>query len=96
MLDNGAWEILGNDKFRQGQKKYKHDIEVCKALAACVEALSTDEDPARLGDRKYGRYEGTYGYALSRSIRVLYKVDYGAHQVLLVALGNHKEVYGRD
>ncbi len=77
-------------------KKYKRDAKVLKALAACVKALSTEEDPARLGDGKYGRYAGACGYNLSKSIRVIYKVDYGAHRVRLVALGDHKEAYGSD
>lgn len=96
MHHKGAWDIREKKAFQQGRKKYRRDTRVCKALAACVEALSTEEDPARLGDRKYWRYAGTYGYNLSKSIRVIYKVDYGAHRVLLVAIGDHKEVYLSD
>ena len=96
MHHNGAWAVLWDKKFRHCLKKYKRDAKVLKALAACVRALSAEEDPARLGDRKYGRYAGAYGYNLSKSIRVIYKVDYGAHRVRLVALGDHKEAYGSD
>lgn len=96
MHRNGAWEVLWDKKFRQCLKKYKRDTKVRKALAECVKVLSAEEDPARLGDRKYGRYAGAYGYNLSKSVRVIYKVDYVAHRVRLVALGDHKEAYGSD
>ena len=96
MCDNGDWKVFWDKKFQLRFKKYKRDNEVCKALAACVGALAAEKDPVRLGDRKYGRYAGAYGYNLSKPIRVIYKVDYDVHRIRLVALGDHKEAYGSD
>ncbi len=95
MHHTGAWDIR-KEKFEQGLKKYRRDPNVRKALAACVEALATEENPERLGKRKVNQYAGLYGYRLSKSMRVIYQINYDTHQITLVTLGSHKEVYGSD
>lgn len=96
MDHNGAWEILEDKKFKRQRISYERNDQTREALANCVELLSKADDPARLGDRKYGRYAGTYGYKLTKSLRVIYKICYDTHQILLMIMGDHKKVYGRD
>lgn len=90
------WKVVESVKVRKSRKKYSSDARVCKALESCLRQLPNEEDPRRIGDRKYGIYDGTYGYNLTKSIRLIYKVDYNARQIKLLAMGDHKEVYGRD
>ena len=95
MPDNGGWEIILGGRFRRRMRGYERSIERC-ARPGCMQLLSSGADPARLGDRKYGRYDVLYGYPLSGSIRVLDRVDYDARSIILIAIGDHKEVCGRD
>ena len=90
------WKVLESAKVRKSRKKYSSDAQVCKALESCLKQILNEEDPRRMGDRKYGIYEGTYGYNLTKSIRLICQIDYNAHQIKLLAMGDHKEVYGRD
>ena len=66
------------------------------APSTCLTYLLCEEDPARMGNAKSGRYKGAYGYNLPSSIRLIYKVDYENHEIYLIIIGNHKEVYGCD
>ena len=77
-------------------KRYSRDSRVRKALKDCLHYLPCEKDPGRMGDSKSGRYKGTYGYNLSGSLRLIYKVDYENHRIILLAMGDHKEVYLRD
>lgn len=61
-----------------------------------MNTLQAAPDPRRLGGRKFGRLEGVYGAKLSKSVRLLYVVDYDARQIKLLAIGNHEETYGSD
>lgn len=54
------------------------------------------EDPTRLGTRKHGEYSDAYSFEIGRSIRLIYRVNFRSKTIELVAVGSHKEVYGKD
>ena len=90
------WCIVQSTEYCKHRKKYERDKLLCKKLEEALECLSNAEKPERLGDEKYGRYKGAYGYRLTKSVRLIYQVNYGTREIALIALGNHKEVYGHD
>ena len=90
------WDVVESSRFQKDKRKYSRDEQVCKALASCLTYLPREEDPGRMGDVKCGPYAGTYGYRLTKSIRLIYKVDRDTHQITLEVMGTHKEVYGSD
>ena len=96
MTDAVPWEVVSSAKVRKNLKKYTNNKQVRGALAQCIKYLSLEEDPGRIGDRKCGRYAGMYGYSLTRSERLIYKVDHESHRIILISMGDHKEVYGHD
>lgn len=88
--------MLTDTVYDRAVKKYSRDRQVMTALNTCLAYLPYEEDPARMGNAKSGWYKGAYGYNLSSSIRLIYKVDYENHEISLIIIGNHKEVYGHD
>jgi addiction module RelE/StbE family toxin len=58
--------------------------------------LSNSDDPGKLGLPKKGRWSGYYAYDLGRSHRLIYKVLYKEKIILIVAVGDHRQVYGKD
>ena len=62
-----------------------------------IGGLTGDEDPASLGDQKVGRrFKGCLVRNLTNSYRLVYKVYREQHEVHLIMVGDHKEVYGKD
>ena len=91
-----SWTIMESDVFRRMHRKYSRDQRVCRVLESHLKVLREEEDPARQGDRKVGRLAGCYSLSITSSIRVVYQIDYEAHQINLITMGDHKEVYGHD
>lgn len=69
-------------------KKYDSFVERVGQLS--------DDDPARLGRRKTGRHHNSYGYNLTKSDRLIFRIDYTNKIIILVDIGDHKNVYGGD
>ena len=93
------WELHQHGRYEDHVKKYQRDQVVTKALRERLMSLRDAERPERLGDHKIGRLNGVcgaYGAWLSKSVRLLFTVDYTAHAILLLDIGNHKVVYGKD
>ena len=90
------WEVVTSAKFDKGRAQYSRDKSIGRRLQERLELLPWAKDPGRLGDRKSGRLSGVYSLKISKSIRLLYVVDYDKHQIRLLGMGNHKEMYGRD
>lgn len=96
MSMTAKWTFVESSSYGRCRRSYSRDHNVLKALDELLNTLQVAPDPRRLGDRKFGRLEGVYGAKLSKSVRLLYVVDYDARQIKLLAIGNHKETYGRD
>ncbi len=89
------WSIEDNAIFRKLYKKYVKVTNVADTVNSRIEDLRTASEPARLGDKKHAPYRNTYGINITKSVRLLYTINYKEHKILLVAIGDHKEVYRR-
>ena len=58
--------------------------------------LAESENPAEAGIPKKGRFKGYLAYEIGRSYRLIYKVINWQKIILLVVVGDHKSVYGKD
>ena len=58
--------------------------------------LAKSENPADAGIPKKGRFKGYLAYELGRSYRLIYRVINQQKIILLVVVGDHKSVYGKD
>ena len=58
--------------------------------------LATSKNPADAGIPKKGRLKGYFAYEIGRSHRLIYKVISRQKIILLMVVGDHKSVYGRD
>lgn len=96
MTPAAKWVFDEGPQYKKHKRKYMHNQTVNKALCERLESLQVARDPGRLGDIKLGPLNGVYGTRLSRSVRLLYLVDHAAQVIRLLAIGDHKEVYGRD
>lgn len=91
-----GWEIVASGAFDKKAKKYSRDKQIRSSLDACLALLHNEESPERLGNLKTGPLGGVYAYNLTKSIRLLYLVDYNTRTIKLIDIGDHKEVYGKD
>ena len=58
--------------------------------------LAESENPADAGVPKRGRFKGYLAYEIGRSYRLIYRVVDRQKIILLVVVGDHKLVYGKD
>jgi addiction module RelE/StbE family toxin len=61
-----------------------------------VKTLANSIDPRRLGTFKRGKKYSAYYYNLDKSFRLVYQVTNKEMIILLLDVGDHKEVYGKD
>ena len=82
------WSFETTNTFKRNYKKLSSEIKdrVNKAL----EDLSNTEDPRTLGEAKYGKWKGAYGYDIGRQYRILYGVDFKTRSIILLSVGLHK------
>lgn len=93
------WELHQSGWYESHVKGYRRDTVVTKTLRERLVSLRDAEHPEQLGDHKIGRLNGVcgvYGIWLSKSVRLLFTVDYATRVILLLDIGNHKVVYGHD
>lgn len=67
-----------------------------KALEEAISDLANSDNPASLGSRKRGSFSDAYSYDIGKSVRIIYRVNFNNKVIVLVAVGSHKEVYGKD
>ena len=86
-IKNDIRMLKGNNEVLKKLKHFMDDIE----------KLTSDENPAALGDHKTGRrFEECYVKRLTRSYRLVFTVRQEQREVHLLKVGDHKSVYGRD
>lgn len=88
------WRIERSDLFVSSYRKLPSQIQ--GRVDEAILHLATSEDPADAGVPKKGRLKGYLAYELGRSYRLIYKVVSRQKIILLVVVGDHKSVYGRD
>ncbi len=55
-----------------------------------IQGLARSEDPRKLGHRLHGRWEKFYSYEIGLQYRIIYRVDFAAKVLELMAAGTHK------
>ncbi len=86
------WNTERTPTFRKQYKNIGHKRQ--HAVDVAVDVLGASENPADLG--RYKQNKKLYAYKLSKGDRLLYKIDYNNHKVILYRVCDHKSVYGRD
>lgn len=90
------WNIRPSSKVERHLEHYKADKAVSANFARLVEDLATSSNPASIGVPKKGRHGGCLGTHITKSVVLVYSVDYKAHRIDLIWMGDHKTVNGRD
>ncbi len=67
-----------------------------KRYLAFIAELKIVEDPARMGRQKTGKYKNCFGYHLTKSVSMIYKLSHSNRTVYVLDIGDHKELYMRD
>jgi len=88
------WYTQKTKSFDNSYKKLSSDLK--KQTDIAIINLATSENPVNLGTPKRGRFKGYFAYEISRSYRLIYKVINPQQIILLVIVGDHKLVYGKD
>lgn len=91
----GRWIVVQSDLFAKQVKLYSRNTELIKKLEELVESFQHVDDPGRIGDRKSGQFKGVRVARLSKQNRLMYEVMYDKHEIRLLKIGDHKQVYGR-
>jgi mRNA-degrading endonuclease RelE of RelBE toxin-antitoxin system len=89
------WQIRRVEDFSKYLKKLGSDE--LNLFKQHVKDLTEENDPTRLGEfvptRRHGR---CWILRLNKSYRLAYRVDFNNNIILLVAVGDHKEIFGKD
>ena len=88
------WRVELSDLFDSSYRKLSSQMQ-CRVDEA-ISHLAASENPADAGIPKKGRLKGYFAYEIGRSYRLIYKVISRQKIILLMVVGDHKSVYGRD
>ena len=91
----GEWTIVRTDMFAKQMKIHSRNQEMLKKLDELLELFRYTDDPRRVGDRKAGRLSGVYTAKLSKQNRLMYEVIDTKHEIRLLKIEDHRQVYGR-
>lgn len=92
--NNIVWDVEEPENFEKEFKRLGSDVK--KAYLARVSDLVHSKDPRALGVLKVTKYGPAYVIRLNDSFRLVYTVDFPNHVILIVKIGDHKQVYGKD
>ena len=67
-----------------------------KQYREAVKTLGSSDDPRKLGTFKRGKKYSAYYYNLGRSFQLVYQVINEEMVILLLDVGDHEGVYGKD
>ena len=88
------WRIERTGLFVRSYRKLPSQLQ--SRVDEAILHLAKSENPADAGIPKKGRFRGYLAYELGRSYRLIYKVIDRQKIILLVVVGDHKSVYGKD
>ena len=86
------WEFDRKSKFKK-QFKLLGSVRQDRVKEALLQ-LGNSERPDSLG--AYKQSMKVYSYEVGHGDRIIYKVDYERHTIVLVRVGDHKMAYGKD
>jgi addiction module RelE/StbE family toxin len=81
-------------RFLQAVKKL--GPEEVQRFDKAIKDLTLSEEPTKMGRPKKGVWHGYYSYDLGRSHRLIYRVFPKEKIIQIAAIGDHKQVYGKD
>lgn len=90
------WDILEDEHIVKRLFKLRSNKEVVDGYRRAVSELARSSDPGKISYHKHGTRRYTYVYRITRSYRLLYRVDPGENTITMVDLDDHKDIYGRD
>lgn len=88
------WQIRETEQVLRQFKKLGDQRK--KQYREAIKTLANSDDPRKLGIFKRGKKYSAYYYELGRSFRLVYQVINEEMIILLLDVGDHKEVYGKD
>jgi len=88
------WQIERTRLFATSYRKLSSELQ--KKTDDAILTLAKSESPTDLGILKKGKFKGYLAYELGRSYRLIYKVINQQKIILLIVVGDHKSVYGKD
>lgn len=91
---SAKWQIRETDQVLRQFKKLGEKQK--KQYREAIKTLASSDDPRKLGTFKRGKKYSAYYYELGRSFRLVYQVINDEMVILLLDVGDHKEVYGKD
>lgn len=91
---SAKWQIRETDQVLRQFRNLGYQQK--KQYREAVKTLASSDDPRKLGTFKRGKKYSAYYYDLGRSFRLVYQVINEEMIILLLDVGDHKEVYGKD
>ena len=85
------WAFDRKSKFK---KQYKNLSQEKQELAKkALKELASSQDPTQFG--KFKASMKVYAYEFGKSERILYDVNFTDKIIILIRVGDHKDVYGK-
>ncbi len=88
------WILSPSSNFMRQRKRYEN-TPVNEKIRKAIRELQNSSDPRKLGTFKRGRKYAAYYYNLDQSFRLVYDVIEDELVILLLDVGDHKQVYGK-
>jgi addiction module RelE/StbE family toxin len=88
------WTIYYSKTFHK--QRLKLDSEIRKKVDVAISDLQSSNDPTKLGEPKLGSLKNCFAYEIGNKYRIIYSVNKLEIVVLLLKVGKHKDVYGKD
>ena len=88
------WRIERTCLFTSSYRKLSSQAQ--SRVNEAIQHLAKLENPADVGVPRRGRFKGYLAYEIGRSNRLIYRINNHQKTILLVVVGDHKSVYGRD
>lgn len=88
------WHIERTSRFVRCYVRLSSQMR--RRVDEAVLQLAESENPADAGIPKRGRFKGYFAYEIGRSYQLIYRVVDRLKIILLVVVGDHKSVYGRN
>jgi mRNA-degrading endonuclease RelE of RelBE toxin-antitoxin system len=90
-----TWKIIISEQAFGQLKKLRRTPQYA-LFEKAIRELEQSDDPTTLGTFKQGTNLRCYAYNVTKSLRLLYTIDREGHLIVIIALGDHKQLYGKD
>jgi mRNA-degrading endonuclease RelE of RelBE toxin-antitoxin system len=90
-----TWILRSSPTFLKQRKKYAHTL-YNERIRQAIRDLQGSSGPRKLGTFKRAAKYAAYYYEPDKSFRLVYNVLDDELVILLLDVGDHKQVYGND